>query len=106
MRFIAVSATVPNAADVATWLGVPRQGLLIYGEEMRPVKLNTVVKGYSRTKTDFLFEKRLNEFIYAVIAEYSQGKPSLVFCRCRLSSVHPRASPIIKLHPYSNLRNM
>ncbi len=48
---------------------------------MRPVKLRTIVKGYAPTKTDFLFERRLNDYIYSVVSERSKGKPSLVFCR-------------------------
>ena len=48
---------------------------------MRPVKLKTVVRGYNPTKTDFLFERRLNDHIGAVVAEFSKGKPTLVFCR-------------------------
>jgi len=48
---------------------------------VRPVKLRTIVKGYAPTKTDFLFERRLNDYIYSVVSEHSKGKPSLVFCR-------------------------
>lgn len=32
---------------------------------------------------DFLFERRLNDFIYQVVAEFSGGKPSLIFCSSR-----------------------
>jgi ATP-dependent DNA helicase HFM1/MER3 len=32
---------------------------------------------------DFLFEKRLNDFIYQIVADFSDGKPSLVFCSSR-----------------------
>ena len=60
---------------------VPPAGLKAFGEEVRPVKLRTVVKGYAPTKTDFLFERRLNDYIYGVISEHCKGKPSLVFCR-------------------------
>ena len=67
--------------DIADWLQVPAAGLKAFGEEVRPVKLRTVVKGYAPTKTDFLFERRLNDYIFGVIAEHSKGKPSLVFCR-------------------------
>lgn len=48
---------------------------------MRPVKLRTVVKGYAPTKTDFLFERRVTDYVYSVIAEHSKSKPSLIFCR-------------------------
>jgi hypothetical protein len=37
VRFVAVSATIPNIEDIAAWLEVPQPGLLVYGEEMRPV---------------------------------------------------------------------
>ena len=37
VRFVAVSATIPNIGDIAAWLEVPPAGLLVYGEEMRPV---------------------------------------------------------------------
>jgi hypothetical protein len=44
LRFVAVSATIPNIGDVAAWLGVPPDGVKVYGEELRPVKLTTTVK--------------------------------------------------------------
>ena len=78
---MAVSATIPNAPDLATWLNVPPEGLLVYGEEVRPVKIHTIVKGYRETKNDYLFERSLNDFLYPVIAEHSKARPSLVFCR-------------------------
>jgi ATP-dependent DNA helicase HFM1/MER3 len=106
VRFVAVSATIPNCQDLADWLNVPPAGLKIYGEvrprlwrcsetghsshsllqmyhlqEMRPCKLRTVVRGYQASKNDFLFERRISDFLYGIIAEFSQGKPTLVFCR-------------------------
>ncbi|KAK9683522.1 hypothetical protein RND81_10G147700 [Saponaria officinalis] len=57
VRFIAVSATIPNLEDLADWLMVPPQGIKRFGEEMRPVKLTTKVFGYAAAKNDFLFEK-------------------------------------------------
>ena len=57
---------------------------MVFGDELRPVKLRTVVKGYANTKTDFLFERRLNDYLLGVIQDHSQQKPSLVFCRCIL----------------------
>ncbi|PSC72871.1 putative ATP-dependent DNA helicase HFM1 isoform B [Micractinium conductrix] len=83
VRFVAVSATIPNLQDLAEWLAVPPQGIKCFGEEMRPVKLRTVVRGYNPTKTDFLFERRLNDHISQVVADFSSGRPSLVFCSSR-----------------------
>lgn len=31
VRWVAVSATIPNTADLATWLGVSRQGIKTFG---------------------------------------------------------------------------
>ncbi|AQK53643.1 DExH-box ATP-dependent RNA helicase DExH17 [Zea mays] len=64
VRLIAVSATIPNIEDIAQWLLAPREGIKRFGEEMRPVKLTTKVFGYAPAKNDFLFERRLQSFIY------------------------------------------
>ena len=81
VRFVAVSATMPNIRDLGSWLAVPAGGVMEFGEELRPVRLRTIVKGYAPTKTDFLFEKRLNNYILGTILENSQQKPTLLFCR-------------------------
>ncbi|RLM80527.1 hypothetical protein C2845_PM12G11660 [Panicum miliaceum] len=64
VRFVAVSATIPNIEDIAEWLLAPPEGIKRFGEEMRPVKLTTKVFGYAPAKNDFLFERRLQSFIY------------------------------------------
>lgn len=71
----------------AAWLQVPAQGMKVFGEEMRPIPLQIVVKGYTKSKNDFLFDKRLTDHISTVVQQYSHGKPSLVFCPSRLGSV-------------------
>ncbi|KAH9603029.1 hypothetical protein KSS87_009502, partial [Heliosperma pusillum] len=83
VRFIAVSATIPNLEDLADWLMVPPEGMKRFGEEMRPVKLTTKVFGYAAAKNDFLFEKRLQNYIFDILMQYSRGKSSLVFCSTR-----------------------
>jgi hypothetical protein len=45
VRWVAVSATIPNPADIAQWLGAGKDGLRVFGEEVRPVKLTTIVRG-------------------------------------------------------------
>lgn len=76
-----MSATVPNIEDIAAWLETPPMAVKTFGDEMRPVPLQTIVKGYVPSKTDFLFERRLNDFVYEVIHQHSAGKPTLLFCR-------------------------
>ncbi|WOH05089.1 hypothetical protein DCAR_0624501 [Daucus carota subsp. sativus] len=63
VRFLSVSATIPNIEDVAEWLMVPVQGIKRFGEEMRPVKLTTKV--------------------FDLLMQYSRGKSALVFCSTR-----------------------
>ena len=46
-RFVAVSATIPNINDIAAWLRVPPGGLHVFGQEHRPCKLHTIVRGYN-----------------------------------------------------------
>ncbi|XP_024179709.1 DExH-box ATP-dependent RNA helicase DExH17 isoform X2 [Rosa chinensis] len=83
VRFLAVSATIPNIEDLAEWLKVPVQGIKRFGEEMRPVKLTTKVFGYAPAKNDFLFEKRLQNYIFDILMQYSRGKSALIFCSTR-----------------------
>ncbi|XP_027153798.1 DExH-box ATP-dependent RNA helicase DExH17 [Coffea eugenioides] len=83
VRFLAISATIPNIDDLAEWLMVPNQGIKRFGEEMRPVKLTTKVLGYTPAKNDFLFEKRLQNYIFDILMQYSRGKSALVFCSTR-----------------------
>ncbi|KAL2500073.1 ATP-dependent DNA helicase MER3-like protein [Abeliophyllum distichum] len=83
VRYLAVSATIPNINDLAEWLKVPIQGIKRFGEEMRPVKLTTKVFGYTPAKNDFLFEKRLQNYIFDILMQYSRGKSALIFCSTR-----------------------
>lgn len=91
VRFVALSATVPNSDDVASWLGrdhntpgVPALRLT-FGEEFRPVKLQRFVYGFDRRTNDYQFDTFLTEQLYPHIAKHSQKKPILVFCQTRKS---------------------
>jgi ATP-dependent DNA helicase HFM1/MER3 len=66
VRFVALSATIPNSEDIATWLGrnatsqhVPAHRAH-FGEEFRPVKLQKFVYGYHFSGNNFAFDKLLN----------------------------------------------
>ncbi|KAJ6259774.1 ATP-dependent DNA helicase MER3 [Drechslerella dactyloides] len=89
VRFIALSATVPNSKDIATWLGRDSERPSIpaheerLGEEFRPVKLEKIVYGYQANPNDFVFDKFLDGKIYEVIQKHSQRKPVMVFCATR-----------------------
>ena len=54
-RFIAASATMPNVQDIAEWLHVDMAtGLHVFGEDYRPVRLITLVRGYNVSKVGAL----------------------------------------------------
>ncbi|XP_008458786.1 DExH-box ATP-dependent RNA helicase DExH17 isoform X4 [Cucumis melo] len=104
VRFLAVSATIPNIGDLAEWLNVPVQGVKRFGEEMRPVKLTSKVFGYAPAKNDFMFEKRLQNYIFDVLMQYSRGKSALVFCSTRKGAQEAaqRLSQAAMTYGYSN----
>ncbi|KAF8408273.1 hypothetical protein HHK36_007422 [Tetracentron sinense] len=104
VRLLAVSATIPNIEDLAEWLMVPVQGIKSFGEEMRPVKLTTKVFGYAPAKNDFLFERRLQNYIFDILMQHSRGKSALVFCSTRKGAQEAaqRLSQIVVTFGYSN----
>ena len=63
VRFVALSATVPNSEDISTWLGRDPTNQHVpahrehFGEEFRPVKLQKFVYGYQSHANDFAFDK-------------------------------------------------
>jgi ATP-dependent DNA helicase HFM1/MER3 len=70
IRIIALSATVPNVHDVATWVGIGNTtkypaptlaAILHFGEEYRPVRLVRHVQSYPMGScSPFLFDKKLD----------------------------------------------
>nr|XP_013816665.1 PREDICTED: probable ATP-dependent DNA helicase HFM1 [Apteryx mantelli mantelli] len=99
LRFVAVSATIPNAEDIAEWLSdgkMPAVCLKI-DEDHRPVKLRKVVLGFpcSDNQTEFKFDLTLNYKITSIIQTYAEQKPALVFCATR-KGVQQAASVLAK----------
>lgn len=91
VRFIALSATVPNLDDLAIWLGRnhkdqahPAQRLG-FGEEMRPVKLKKHVHGYDCPGNEHMFDKTLDSKLISLLSRYGERKPVMVFCLTRKS---------------------
>ncbi|XP_059053609.1 probable ATP-dependent DNA helicase HFM1 [Achroia grisella] len=91
IRFVAVSATVSNPEDVATWLGSSDKPAVYYrfGDECRPVKLKRIVEGYpcSNGTSIFKFDIILNYKLWPIIQKYHNGKPTLIFCNTRKSVI-------------------
>ncbi|XP_050351161.1 probable ATP-dependent DNA helicase HFM1 [Nymphalis io] len=91
IRFVAISATVSNPDDVATWLGTADRQAVYYkfGDECRPVKLKRIVEGYpcADGTSIFKFDIVLNYKLWPIIQKYHNGKPTLIFCNTRKSVV-------------------
>ncbi|CAG5896937.1 unnamed protein product, partial [Menidia menidia] len=87
MRFVAVSATIPNIADIADWLSNESgpATFLNMDESHRPVKLRKVILGFpcSQNQSEFKFDLSLNYRMANIIQTYSDQKPALVFCSTR-----------------------
>ncbi|XP_060685587.1 probable ATP-dependent DNA helicase HFM1 [Hemiscyllium ocellatum] len=99
LRFVAVSATIPNVEDIAEWLsdGKGPGTATKIDESFRPVKLRKVVLGFpcSSTQTEFKFDLSLNYKMANIIQTYSEQKPALVFCATR-KGVQQAASVLAK----------
>lgn len=94
VRFVALSATVPNFGDVAAWLG--RNSLDSntpalsekFGEDFRPVKLRKYVCGFNWGGNEYAFDKMLDVQLPQVIQKHSENKPIMIFCFTRKSTVN------------------
>ena len=97
-RFIAASATIPNLEDLANWLRCEKQNeddkrcvCHSFGEERRPVPLRRVVLGYPEGVSPFKFEMNLGYKISGIVANYSEGLPTLIFVNSRQSTASTSA---------------
>ncbi|KAH9901512.1 P-loop containing nucleoside triphosphate hydrolase protein [Cubamyces lactineus] len=101
VRFLVVSATVPNIMDVADWVGSRANGgpamVKEFGEEYRPCKLSRYVYGVVRRRdaNDFVFAKALDYKLYGILQQHCNNKPVLVFCPTR-KGVMSAAEHILK----------
>ncbi|KAI1004895.1 ATP-dependent DNA helicase [Podosphaera aphanis] len=91
VRFVTLSATVPNSEDVALWLGKDHTNQHLpahretFGESFRPVRLRKHVHGYDATCNDYAFEKFLDGKLTSLLQKYTHKKPIMIFCFTRKS---------------------
>ncbi|KAJ6637700.1 putative ATP-dependent DNA helicase HFM1 [Pseudolycoriella hygida] len=99
IRFVAISATIPNIEDLALWLD-DKDNTLYHkvSDDLRPVKLERHVLGYPYyNSTPFRFDMNLTYKLPAVIEKYSNNKPALIFCNSRRSAEMGATTIIDKL---------
>ncbi|KAK9018141.1 hypothetical protein V6N11_001122 [Hibiscus sabdariffa] len=105
VRFLAVSATIPNIEDLDVVSSTVFSKLSPLGLEcISLINENTFLAGYGSAKNDFLFEKRLQNYIFDILMQYSRGKSALVFCSTRKGAQEAaqRLSQIVMTFGYSN----
>ena len=94
VRFVALSATVPNSEDIATWLGKNHTSQHLpairekFGEDFRPVRLQKHVVGIPYRGNDFGFETACDPKLPDIVGKYSHKKPIMVFCITRKSAAN------------------
>ncbi|KAJ4459821.1 putative ATP-dependent DNA helicase MER3 [Paratrimastix pyriformis] len=84
MRYVALSATIPNIEDIASWLHAESRS---FGEDYRPVPLEKVVLSYPARGNSYMFDKMLDYKILPIILQYSDSRPTLVFCATRKGTI-------------------
>ncbi|PWN23387.1 P-loop containing nucleoside triphosphate hydrolase protein [Microstroma glucosiphilum] len=109
VRIVAVSATIPNSADIAEWIGrrssressserahryssghaAPLEAAksFCFGEEYRPVALQRTVLGFKSSGDEWTFQSILNQKLFEVVRVHSMGKPTLVFVPTRKATM-------------------
>ncbi|KAI9745516.1 MAG: Sec63 [Claussenomyces sp. TS43310] len=91
VRFVALSATLPNSLDIATWLGKDHANghsparLETFDESFRPVRLQKHVYGFESKANDFAFDATLDQKLPGLISKHTHKKPIMVFCFTRKS---------------------
>ncbi|KNH09493.1 RNA helicase [Perkinsela sp. CCAP 1560/4] len=88
-RIVGLSATLPNALDVANFLNVhPQSGLLVFGSSYRPVPLHQMYIGV-KTKLSLAEKSATYNTIMCdcVVETLSQSKQVLVFVHARNKTV-------------------
>ncbi|CCH61075.1 hypothetical protein TBLA_0E00120 [Henningerozyma blattae CBS 6284] len=95
IRIIGVSATIPNLNDIALWLRNSETynkqtaaKALNFDDSYRQVSLKKYVQGYNfSTKNEFQRDNIYNTKLPTIIRDFSKGKPILIFCPTRSSTV-------------------
>ncbi|CAI7285667.1 BAD_collapsed_G0018220.mRNA.1.CDS.1 [Saccharomyces cerevisiae] len=107
IRFVALSATVPNIEDLALWLKTNNElpaNILSFDESYRQVQLTKFVYGYSfNCKNDFQKDAIYNSKLIEIIEKHADNRPVLIFCPTRASTIST-AKFLLNNHIFSKSR--
>ncbi|KAL9182447.1 hypothetical protein ACHAXT_013099 [Thalassiosira profunda] len=82
MRIVAVSATLPNLGQLASF--VESGEAYTFDQSYRPVPLKTYVRACGRIGNNrYLFDKSLNQHVPEILRQFSNGRPAIVFCHSK-----------------------
>merc|ERR1719285_542925 len=107
-RIVGLSATLPNVNDVATFLGVPKTGLMVFDGTYRPVPLEQTFIGVTDTN-NMLMKKLQNQVcLKKVEASIREGYQVMVFVHSRKEtrSTAQYLKEHLELEKFSNLIEM
>ena len=82
VRFVGLSATLPNYEDVATFLNVKREGLFHFDNSYRPVPLQQQYIGITEKKAIKRFQI-MNDLVYEKTMEHAGKNQVLIFVHSR-----------------------
>lgn len=92
IRFIALSATIPNSDDIATWLTQSQEAQHlparreIFDDSFRPVLLKKHVVGHDGPYNSWAFDVAMTAKLPDLIARYGKKRSVLVFCMTKEST--------------------
>ncbi|WP_135827213.1 DEAD/DEAH box helicase [Halorussus ruber] len=87
-RVVALSATMPNVSDVADWLDAPPDNTFEFGDDYRPVELNSGVKTYTHGDNSFADKyRRLYRALDLAEPHIREDGQALVFVSSRQDTV-------------------
>jgi ATP-dependent DNA helicase HFM1/MER3 len=77
---VGLSATLPNLGDIGEWLDCTAAGIHYFDDSYRPIPLQAITLVCGNMGNPFLFDRSLDNRVKDVIARYSDGKQTLIFC--------------------------
>ena len=88
MRIVAVSATLPNIADIATFIEAEGHAYS-FDSSYRAVPIEVHFSDQGSVETNqFMFDRGLSKDVPDILEEFSNDLPSIVFCHIRKDTEH------------------